>query len=134
MIQTRIFLDANVLFSAAYRPASRIARLWRLRNVELVTSLYAAEEARVNLSEHSQLQRLEKLLGRMRIVSGLAPFPHSVLLPEKDRPILQAAIHCKATHLLTGDKLHFGRYFGTKIMGVLILLPSQYFRIYLKDS
>ncbi len=31
-----------------------------------------------------------------------------------------------ATHLLTGDKDHFGRYYGLSIEGVLILRPASY--------
>lgn len=40
--------------TAAYRPSAGIARLWELEEVELVTSSYAAEEARVNLAEEDQ--------------------------------------------------------------------------------
>ena len=61
----RIFLDANVLFSAAYRPdagLARLARLWRLEGVELITSAYAAEEAKLNLTEEDQRARLTELL------------------------------------------------------------------------
>ena len=61
MTGDRLFLDANVLFSAAYRPAAGIARLWAFKKVELTTSAYAAEEARVNLAEQDQRQRLAKL-------------------------------------------------------------------------
>ena len=39
----RVFLDANVLFSAAYRQDSSLLRLWELKDVELVTSAYAFE-------------------------------------------------------------------------------------------
>lgn len=48
----RIFFDANVLFSAAYKPASRLSNLWLLRDVELITSRLAAEEAKRNLRIH----------------------------------------------------------------------------------
>ena len=130
MTGDRLFLDANVLFSAAYRPAAGIARLWAFKKVELTTSAYAAEEARVNLAEQDQRQRLAKLLERVRIVTGVSPMPSSVTLPEKDAPILQAAIHARATHLLTGDKQHFGSYFGRKLGGVLVLPPAEYFRLY----
>lgn len=124
----RIFLDANVLFSAAYRSDAGIARLWRLRNAELMTSAYAAEEARINLNQPDQRQRLGRLLERVRIVTGLSPLPPDVRLPEKDRPILQAAIQAGAPRLLTGDKQHFSQYFGRRIGGVLIQLPAEYFR------
>ena len=124
----RLFLDANVLFSAAWRPDAGIVRLWKLRRVELMTSAYAVEEARVNLESDEQRQRLEELLRRVRIVAGLAPLPRHVNLPEKDRPILQAALSGRATHLLTGDKRHFGRYLGHRVEGVWILLPARYFQ------
>jgi predicted nucleic acid-binding protein len=124
----RLFLDANVLFSAAYRPDAGIARLWDFENVELITSPYAAEEARINLLEKDQRQRLGKLLERVQIVTGVSGLPPGVTLPEKDRPILQAAVQARATHLLTGDKRHFGKYFGRRYGGVLVLAPAEYFR------
>lgn len=49
-----LFLDANVLFSAAYRDDAQIARLWDLDDVELITSHYAADEARRNLTRPHQ--------------------------------------------------------------------------------
>ena len=124
----RLFLDANVLFSAAYRPEAGIARLWDFESVELITSPYAAEEARINLLETDQRQRLGKLLERVQIVTGVSGLPPGVTLPEKDRPILQAAVQARATHLLTGDKRHFGKYFGRRYGGVLVLAPAEYFR------
>ncbi len=48
----RVFLDANVLFSAAYG-SSRIGALWdraRFGRCRLLASRYAIEEARRNLS------------------------------------------------------------------------------------
>ena len=124
----RLFLDANVLFSAAYRPDAGIARLWQLNHVELLTSPYAGEEARVNLIEKDQRQRLGRLLERVRIVIGVSGIPPGITLPEKDRPILQAAIQAGASHLLTGDKRHFGKYFGRRYGGVLVMAPADYFR------
>jgi uncharacterized protein len=122
----RIFLDANVLFSAAYRPNAGLARLWQLENVELMTSAYAAEEARLNLAEEDQRIRLEGLLEKVRIVTAVAPLPRGVKLAEKDQAILQAALQARATHLLTGDRKHFGPHFGRRLGGVLVLPPSGY--------
>jgi hypothetical protein len=42
--------------------------------------------------------------------------------------IFLAAMAARATHLLTGDKTHFGRYYRRTIAGVLILPPSVYLR------
>jgi predicted nucleic acid-binding protein len=126
----RIFLDANVLFSAAYRSDSRLHQLWKLPNLELLTSTYAVQEARVNLPDDERRGRLEKLLESLTVVVTVAdrPQPKGVDLPVKDRPILFAAIAARATHLLTGDTDHFGRYFYQTVEGVLILPPSEYLR------
>lgn len=125
----RLFLDANVLFSAAYREDSSLRRLWDLEGVVLLTSAYALEEARRNLDAAEQRDRLEGLVCRMEVAPpGPAPpdLPDTVDLPEKDRPILQAAIEAEASHLLTGDRKAFGRYYGQRLSGVLVLKPSVY--------
>lgn len=125
----RIFLDANVLFSAAWRESSGLLRLWSLPGVELITSQYAAKEARVNLPEVSQQKRLEELLGRLRVTSGaLSDLPADVVISEKDRPILAAAVSAGATHLLTGDVTHFGKLYGKTVMAVMIMRPAEYLR------
>jgi uncharacterized protein len=60
--------------------------------------------------------------------AGLTGLPGGVFLPEKDAPIILAAMEAKATHLLTGDIRHFGPYFGRKIGGILVILPGEYLR------
>ena len=52
-----------------------------------------------------------------------------VELREKDWPILAGALAASATHLITGDKRDFGRYFGSDILGVRILPPAESLRI-----
>jgi len=124
----RVFLDANILFSAAYRPETLLNQLWELTGVELHTCTQAAEEARLNLTGDAQRSRLERLLRAVHLLRDVSSgvLPAGVDLPEKDRPILAAAMRVKATHLLTGDKRHFGRYFGRTIGGVRILRPGEY--------
>ena|SRR5437899_2823158 len=130
----RAFLDANVLFSAAYRETSSLIRLWSHPGTELVTSAYAAEEVRRNLASADQLTRLDQLLAERRIVGESdAPMPAGVRLPAKDHPILKAAIAADATHLVTGDVKDFGRYFGRRIGGVLVLTPVDLLREQPKD-
>jgi uncharacterized protein len=125
----RLFLDANVLFSAAYRPDASLLRLWKLKNVVLCSSRYALEEARINLADEKQQARLITLSGRIHLYeAGPVPLPRGISLPEKDAPILLAAIAAQATHLLTGDVRHFGPYFGKKIGGIAIMLPGEYLR------
>ena len=71
------------------------------------------------------------MIGSVEVVSTAAPTNHPLFssvveLPDKDRPVLLAAIGVGATHLLTGDFRHFGPLFGESIEGVLIL-PSGYY-------
>jgi uncharacterized protein len=125
----RLFLDANVLFSAAYRADAGLVQFWKLKDVILCSSHYALEEARINLAENAQRRRLAKLARRVRLFDA-APrkLPSGLSLPEKDTPIMLAAIEAQATHLITGDVRHFGPYFGKQIEGILILSPSEYFK------
>jgi uncharacterized protein len=127
----RVYLDANILFSAAYKAVSPLRQLWQLTDAELITSLQAVLEAHNNLSNArpAQLAELAQLLQGVTIFSDPLPgivLPAGVNLPDKDKPILRAAIDAQATHLLTGDIKHFGHYYGQKVGGVLILSPSQY--------
>lgn len=126
----RVFLDANVLFSAAYRAGSGLVALWRLDTSQLLTSAYALSEAERNLTREDQRRRLAALARSCEIVStpSLARLPSQVILPDNDQPILLAAIAAQATHLLTGDKTHFGRYYGRRLAGVLVLPPAEYLR------
>jgi hypothetical protein len=58
---------------------------------------------------------------------GAQPRRHpGVDLPPKDQPILLAAIAAGATDLITGDRAHFGDYFGRRIAGVLIDRSGTY--------
>jgi len=126
----RLFLDANVLFSAAYRSDSGLLRLWKLKHATLCSSRYALEEARINLDEETQRTRLHKLSEVIHLVeANQTALPRGISLPEKDAPILLGAIEAQATHLLTGDVRHFGLYLGKRIEGVRIMLPGAYLRI-----
>lgn len=126
-----VFLDANVLFSAAYRSDSGLLRLWQLRGIELIKSAYALSEAEFNLPQLEQRRRLAKLSQSMRVIPGLpanTTLSHEVHLPEKDKPILLAAIDAGTTHLLTGDVRDFGESYGRSSASVRILRPAAYLR------
>lgn len=125
----RLFLDANVLFSAAYRPDSGLLRLWKLPRAVLCSSRYALEEARANLSSESQRSRLAELSAELELFESKGGvLPAGVSLPDKDAPILLAAIAARATHLITGDLRHFAPLFSKKIAGITILPPADYLR------
>ncbi len=126
----KVFLDANVVFSAAHQREGRaqaLLLLARARRCELMVSAHALEEARRNLTRksHSFDQRLADLLAMTEMVAE-APAPlvawaleHG--LPLKDAPILAAAVHANADILVTGDLRDFGHLFGKSLRGVRIL-------------
>ena len=125
----RIFLDANVLFSIAYGSPGlkRLEERAEKKHCLLFASNYVIEEARRNLSNPSQLKRLETFLSKVQIIPEIDPqLPSPLDLPEKDRPVLLAAISVRADYLLTGDITHFGKYFGKRVSGVTLCLPRDY--------
>jgi predicted nucleic acid-binding protein len=127
----RVFLDANVLYSAVYLQLAGLARLWSLDDAQLLSSAYAIEEARRNLAmdRPEAVPRLKRLLQSESTVDapqGLK-LPDTIRLDPKDQPILLAAVHAKADYLLTGDARHFGHLYGKRIQGVLMLPPAAYF-------
>lgn len=131
----RLFLDANVLFSAAYRPGAGLLQLWRLDRAVLCSSRYALEEARINLDEEEQRERLTRLSEAVHFFDAAQrKLPRGIFLPEKDFPIMLAAIEARATHLLTGDIRHFGPYLNKKIEGIAIVLPGEYLRLRAKTD
>lgn len=124
-----LFLDANILFSAAYREQSGILRLWELKSIKLISSIYAVEEARRNLKTDAQKERLEILLLGLEEIFPYhvdIELPEEVIIREKDKPILMAAISARVDFLITGDIKDFGKFYGKKISGVTILPPSDY--------
>jgi len=132
MIADRIFLDANILFSIAYGSPglNRLGELAQKKHCELFASNYVVEEAKRNLLSSEQLKKLEAFLSMVQLVPDVDPsIPCPIELPEKDRPVLLAAISVKANYLLTGDMIHFGKYFGQTVRGIKIRRPRDYLLI-----
>ncbi len=137
----RLFLDANVLFTAAHNPSGKAALIIDLGvqgNWEIVSSSYAIEEARRNIliKFADYLERFETLMSAITKVPSTLDLTCPVPLPEKDRPILEAAIHCKATHLLTGDVKDFGSFMNHPQLtgGVVIQTVSDFVGSFMKTT
>lgn len=109
----RLFLDANILFTAAHNPKGKAALVIELGQAglwQLVTSAYALEEARRNLALKfpDGLEQLGALAQGLRMSPDAAGAECPSGLPDKDRPIYRAAHACRADVLLTGDLRDFG--------------------------
>ena len=130
----KLFLDANIIFTAAYSSEGSSRFLFSIAEtgaVTLYTSLYALDEAKRNLAlkAKDKFPTLEELLLHLAIIPE--PQPDKVAwaarlpLPQKDAPIMAAAVSCKADMLVTGDRRDFGHLLGTVIEGVLVLEPAE---------
>ena len=129
----RIFLDANILFTAAHNPngkAALVIELGRSGIWRLATSPYAVEEARRNVARKfpAGLDRLEALLGDIGLAADTPGIPAPVGLAEKDIPIFRAALACRADVLLTGDIRDFGFLMNSpeKAGGLLIQTVADF--------
>jgi predicted nucleic acid-binding protein len=127
----RLFLDANVLVSAALKPESRLAGLCPPDDVRLLGSPHVVAEARRNVHDADAAARLQALIAALAVLPS-EPADFEIAddpgMPAKDRPVLLAAIVAKADYLLTGDLSHFGSCLGRTFGGVTVLLPGEYLR------
>ena len=133
----RIFLDANILFSAA-KSAGAIRQLLAQLNQRghpLVADDYVATEARRNLTRkagNDAIPYLDALLLQIEVNhaqhspqrTGSAQ-TDTDWLPEKDRPVLRAAIALQCDALVTGDRTDFGSGFGKTFCGVTMYPPAE---------
>ena len=128
----RIFLDANILFSAAKSAGAmrRFLETLKFTGHTLVADAYVLEEGRRNLEVKfpGSLEDFEGLAEGIESSGGLRCFLAPEIapeLPEKDRPVLAAAIQRGCQVLLTGDKTHFGALYGRNFKGVTIHSPAS---------
>jgi uncharacterized protein len=128
----RVFLDANILFSAAKSSGAVRQFLLQLSGSghTLVADGYVIGEARRNLEAKfpAALVDLEQMLEKVETSANASAPPKASLAPglaEKDRPVLAAAMDHQCHILLTGDKTHFGSFYGQTIEGVEIHSPAS---------
>ena len=123
----RIFLDANILFSAALK-GSQIHRLVDrlIRDHEVISSSYAHEEAlrNIHLKRNFWLPDFSFLIQQVKIIQSVdGELP--VNIAEQDRPILFTALKSNCNLLLTGDFKDFGHLMEKPIGSLIIVSPVQ---------
>ena len=130
----KLFLDANILFTAAYSPGGISRALFDLDKTgscELVSSAYAMEVARRNLAVKAPacLADFTENRSLLRIVAEPSPqqtpWATELSLPAKDVPIVTAACEAGCDILVTGDRRDFGHLFGVTIRGLVVLPPAD---------
>lgn len=128
----RIFLDADCLFSAAKTDGAlrRLVEMPIDQGHECWCDDYVVAEARRNLATkgRSALGMLDELLAAIHTAPGATNDPadeDTAWLPEKDRPVLAAAIRLGCDALVTGDRAHFGPGYGRRYGSVVIHSPRS---------
>jgi hypothetical protein len=128
----RIFLDANILFSGAKSDGAirRLIGFLLGAGHECQADAFVCDEARRNLlvKAPDSIAAFEDLLSRITV--SVVPATRlesewSGVLPDKDRPVLAAAIRLHCDYLVTGDRIHFGPLYGEEIEGVRVCSPSM---------
>ncbi len=128
----RVYLDANVLFSAAKSDGAvrALLHLLRERGHACCVDTYVVTEARRNLAAKGPqaLHLLDALLADLEVASaaqGIVASGDVDWLLEKDRPVLAAAIRLRCDALVTGDRTHFGAGYGKVFGGVTVHSPRS---------
>ena len=130
----RLFLDANVIFSAAYCEEGRAQDLIALAGrgrCGLFSSAHALEEARRNLvlKAPGHEKRLADALARIEVVAeapaAVVEWARQQGLPPKDAPILAAAVLARAEALVTGDARDFGHLYDHTVRGVQVVTLAR---------
>lgn len=134
----KLFLDANILFTAAYSESGASRALFELaknKKLILVSSKYAIFEARHNIQKkltEKHLITLFKLIAELEFIdkkefSQEEIKKHEDIIIIKDTPILLAAENQKAQFLITLDKKDFK---NPKIKAAklpfIIMSPGEY--------
>jgi predicted nucleic acid-binding protein len=128
----RIFLDANIIFSAVKSEGAIHDFIHELIDLGhlLVADPFTSEEARRNvaLKFPERLDAMNRLLRGIELAerpSSPGDLDPSIKLVEKDRPVLASAIRLRCNILLTGDSTHFGHLYGISIQGVTPMSPRM---------
>jgi predicted nucleic acid-binding protein len=129
----RVFIDAIILFSAAYLERSRTRAIFDLAAAgfcEYITSAYALDEVRRNLLKRhpDRLAALDQTASHRAIVHEpdmeFRVWARAHGITEKDIPILAAAAQAHADWLVTGDR-GFAPLFGKKLRGVELIKGAR---------
>jgi hypothetical protein len=107
-----------------------VIELARERFWKVTPSQFAIEEARRNLEIKfpRSVESLDASLKQVDVAAAVVDEPCSIDLPEKDRPIFLSASRAGCTHLLTGDRKHFRRFFddSQKTAGIVIQTVADF--------
>lgn len=127
----KLFLDASVALAAAGQKTGASRAVFDFAPAtgwELQASNYVLREIAANLSRFPPFAAREwpALAGRLSIVRDLTCFDYpAIFSPGKDRPVLFTAAGWSDV-LLTLDRQHFGRFFGSGFYSLRVSPPGDF--------
>ena len=128
----RIFLDANILFSAAKSDGGIRKLVFTLigKGHDCVIDAFVLEEARRNLGIKylhglPALHDITKSLHFSQSMHSIKKDAAGLPIPETDKYVLSSAIHTRCNFLVTGDRRHFGAFYGKTVCGMVIHSPQS---------
>jgi hypothetical protein len=131
-VRLRLFLDSDVLFSACLQERSRQRAFFSLARLGACTLLglgYVLRETERNLNRKAPwaLHAFADLGSVLELIDeppqSLSDWARAQGPPEKEAPILAAAVAGRADLLVTGDRRRFGPLFGGRFRGGVRVLP-----------
>jgi hypothetical protein len=127
----KLFLDASVALAAAGQNSGASRVIFNVASAmgwELQASNYVLREIAANLHRlpTPAAQQWPVLAARLSIVRDLTCFDYpAIFSPAKDRPVLFTAAGW-ADVLLTFDRQHFGRFFGSGFYSLRVSTPGDF--------
>ncbi|MDP2860363.1 MAG: PIN domain-containing protein [bacterium] len=110
----KVFLDSSVFFTAVKSPYGGSARLFVLKNIQLVASRIVLAEVEKNVRRKLESYHLERFFLLARLIEIPSQKPNKTLIAKaekaivkKDAVILAEAKQAKTDMFITLDKKHF---------------------------
>jgi predicted nucleic acid-binding protein len=130
----RVFLDSNVLFSAAYseKEKSRSYIFFELRDLNII-EIYISNLVKFESVHNIKIKKPEKsgflneLLSKVNILEDIYIYYDDIKsLPENDRIILSSAVYNDMDFFITGNTKDFLPFYNKKLSNTLILTPKSF--------
>lgn len=133
----RLFLDANIFFTATYSSQGASRALFDLaqqKKILLTTNTYALAEAKKNIEYKIGNQSLPLFFHLISLLIRVSTTEikindrkkYKTFIEEKDIPILLGALQTKTDYLITLDRGFKNTALMKKIFPLRILLPGEY--------
>jgi predicted nucleic acid-binding protein len=134
MEKLKVFLDSNVLFSAAYsgKEKSRSYLFFELQDIGII-EIYISNLVKFESINNIKIKRPEKsnflneLLSKVIIIEDVYIYYDDIKsLPENDRIILSSAAYHNIDFFITGNTKDFSPFYNKKLSNTLILTPKNF--------